>query len=227
MFFYSWLQFLLRYSILEARTILTGLLWQFDILHPVIALFFSNSIKLETIYSSSSPAAAMCRLVANEVGFQVVDKRIPMNPDCNYIEGHQVSIEVNAGKATICSEAGLPHDVVEKKQKNKLARQKKAAAKRKQEEAERQERRAIKEQQREQERLQRLAEKKARKVQEKAMKAAAVEESQAAVRTSAPPPMLRKAPTTSGSSSGGVMSGGAGGELAKLMAKRRASMNSD
>ena len=192
-----------------------------------LSVLFSNSIKLETIYSSSSPAAAMCRLVANEVGFQVVDKRIPMNPDCNYIEGHQVSIEVNAGKATICSEAGLPHDVVEKKQKNKLARQKKAAAKRKQEEAERQERRAIKEQQREQERLQRLAEKKARKVQEKAMKAAAVEESQAAVRTSAPPPMLRKAPTTSGSSSGGVMSGGAGGELAKLMAKRRASMNSD
>ena len=194
-----------------------------------LSVLFSNTIKLDTSYTSSSSTAFASRLVASEVSFQVVDKRIPMNPDGNFINGHQVSIEVNGDKATISAEAGLPHDVVERKQKNKLARQKKAAARRKQEEAERQERRAIKEQQREQERLQRLAEKKARKAQEKAMKKAAAEEREVPTRTSVAPPMLRKSPAAPepSTSTGGAMNGGMGGELAKLMAKRRAAMNSD
>ena len=191
-----------------------------------LSVLFSDNIKLETKCTSSSSAASACTLIAREVNFQVGDKRIPMNPDLNFINGHQVSIEVNEDRAIITSEAGLPHDVVEMKQKNKLARQKKAAAKRRHEEAERQKRRAIKEQQREEERLQRLAEKKARKAQEKAMKtAAAAEERQTSGFASGAPPMLRKPLKASEFSSGGAM--GAGGELGKLMAKRRAVMDSE
>ena len=124
--------------------------------------------------------------------------------------------------------AGLPHDLVEKREKSMAERRKKAAKRRKKEEAARAERQAVKEAEREEERRVRQQQKRIKASKEKAAKVKAEEEK------------LLASAAKSKSGSGGrkfgekssskvqqqaPVTGGAGSELAARMAARRAKMD--
>ena len=130
---------------------------------------------------------------------------------------------------TVLAPAGLPHDLVEQRQKAAADRRKKAEKRRKKEEAARAERKAIKEAEREEQRRVRQQEKRAKAAKEKeAKKIAEQEKVDAAAARSKAMSGARKFGEKSKSAvpKSGPVNGGAGSELAAKMAARRAKMDS-
>lgn len=130
---------------------------------------FGNTVTLQAgLYPK------LARLPAQEITFREGYTVIPPVPSAPanrgknnkrgkhvpYAETHGLQIEHSAGKLTIYSEAGLPHDVVEERNKRAQARRKKAEKRRKRMERERAQRAELKAQEREADRQRLLAEKK-------------------------------------------------------------------
>ena len=129
-----------------------------------LAIQFSNSIALSSAGcgpSSSPSSSALSRHAAPELVSTDAAK------SALFVPGFGVSVALNGSKIVIAAPAGLPHDVVEDKQRRQAARRRRAADKRREAEAERQARAVLREQQREGERQARLLEKKARKAAER------------------------------------------------------------
>jgi len=143
-------------------------------------------------------------------------------------EGVQISA-TGRSQVVVMSPTGLPHNLVEERQKSMAARRKKAEKRRKKEEAARAERQAIKEAEREEERRLRQQQKRIKASKEKAAKQQAEEERLAA---SAAKAKAGKGARKFGANSNSQMqqqapvSGGAGSELAARMAARRAKLDS-
>lgn len=128
---------------------------------------------------------------------------------------------------------GLPHDLVEKRQKSMADRRKKAEKRRKKEEAARAERQGIREAEREEERRLRQQQKRIKASKEKAAKLKAEEEKvlASAAKAKKAGGGGRKFGDKAGGSGSNVLqqapvSSGAGSELAAKMAARRAKMDS-
>jgi myosin I len=141
-------------------------------------------------------------------------------------EGVQISANGRT-EVVVLAPSGLPHNLVEKRQKSAAERRRKAEKRRKKEEAARAERQANKEAEREEERRVRQQQKRIKASKEKAAKAKAEEEKlqASAAKSKSGSAGSRKFGASKVAQQAPTVGGGAGSELAARMAARRAKLD--